>query len=141
MASEMFSDPFAFLPFVKSKDEKMLAKTMDAAILGMQEAWDNSIGAKLLGTQLQGMDIEDVIRISLLVESKTISPEQMLLLKDIAERNGKDINQVIKFTLENTDPETLGRISTLLGRFENTIDLFIYFVSHPRPFSIQTTFL
>ena len=28
-----------------------------------------------------------------------------------------------------------------LGRFENTIDLFIYFVSHPRPFSIQTTFL
>ena len=111
---------FNFIPGVSSKDDKMLAKAMDAAILGMQEAWDNSIGAKLLGTQLQGMDIEDVIRISLLVESKTISPEQMLLLKDIAERNGKDINQVIKVTLENTDPETLGRISTLLGRFENT---------------------
>ena len=119
---ETFTDlgaMFNFIPGVKSKDEKMLAKTMDAAILGMQEAWDNSIGAKLLGTQLEGMDIEDVIRISLLVESKTISPEQMLLLKDVVERNGKDINQVIKFTLENTDPETLGRIGVLLGRFEN----------------------
>jgi TP901 family phage tail tape measure protein len=116
--AEIFTDPFAFLPFVKSKDEKMLAKTMDAALLGMQEAWNNSIGSKLLGDQLQGMNIEDVIRISLLVESKTISPEQMLLLKDIAERNGKDINQVIKVTLEATDPETLGRISTLMGRFE-----------------------
>jgi hypothetical protein len=120
--TEVFlTDPgafFSFIPGVKSKDEKMLAKTMDAAVLGMQEAWDNSIGAKLLGNQLQGMDIEDVIRISLLVESKTISPEQMLLLKDVAERNGKDINQVIKFTLENTDPETLSRIGILLGRFE-----------------------
>jgi TP901 family phage tail tape measure protein len=111
---------FNFIPGVSSKDEKMLAKTMDAAILGMQEAWNNSIGSKLLGNELQGMDIEDVIRISLLVESKTISPEQMLLLKDIAERNGKDINQVIRFTLENSDPETLSRISTLLGRFETT---------------------
>jgi TP901 family phage tail tape measure protein len=110
---------FSFIPGVKSKDEKMLAKSMDAAILGMQEAWNNSIGAKLLGNQLQGMDIEDVIRISLLVESKTISPEQMLLLKDVVERNGKDINQVIKFTLENTDPETLSRIGILLGRFED----------------------
>jgi hypothetical protein len=120
---ETFTDlgaMFNFIPGVKSKDEKMLAKTMDAAVLGMQEAWNNSIGSKLLGNELQGMDIEDVIRISLLVESKTISPEQMLLLKDIAERNGKDINQVIKFTLENSDPETLGRISTLLGRFETT---------------------
>jgi hypothetical protein len=94
---------------------------MDAAILGMQEAWNNSIGSKLLGDQLQGMNIEDVIRISLLVESKTVTPEQMLLLKDIVERNGKDINQVIKVTLEATDPETLGRISTLLGRFENPV--------------------
>jgi TP901 family phage tail tape measure protein len=119
MASEMFTDPFAFLPFVKSKDEKMLAKTMDAAILGMQEAWNNSIGSKLLGNQLQGMNIEDVIRISLLVESKTVSPEQMLLLKDVVERNGKDLNQVIKVTLEATDTETFARITTLLARFEN----------------------
>jgi TP901 family phage tail tape measure protein len=121
MASEMFTDPFAFLPFVKSKDEKMLAKTMDAAILGMQEAWNNSIGSKLLGDQLQGMNIEDVIRISLLVESKTVTPEQMLLLKDVVERNGKDLNQVIKFTLEATDPETFSRITTLLARFENPV--------------------
>jgi TP901 family phage tail tape measure protein len=121
MASEMFTDPFAFLPFVKSKDEKMLAKTMDAAILGMQEAWNNSIGSKLLGDQLQGMNIEDVIRISLLVESKTVTPEQMLLLKDVVERNGKDINQVIKVTLEATDAETFARITTLLARFENPV--------------------
>ena len=119
-SAEVFTDPFANLPFVKSKDEKMLAKTMDAAIIGMQEAWNNSIGSKLLGDQLQGMNIEDVIRISLLVESKSMSPEQMLLLKDVVERNGKDINQVIKFALETTDAETLGRITTLLGRFENT---------------------
>jgi TP901 family phage tail tape measure protein len=119
-SAEVFTDPFAFLPFVKSKDEKMLAKTMDAAIIGMQEAWNNSIGSKLLGQQLQGMNIEDVIRISLLVESKSISPEQMLVLKDVVERNGKDINQVIKFALEKTDAETLGRITTLLGRFETT---------------------
>jgi hypothetical protein len=121
MASEVFTDPFAFLPFVKSKDEKMLAKTMDAAILGMQEAWNNSIGSKLLGDQLQGMNIEDVIRISLLVESKTVTPEQMLLLKDVVERNGKDINQVIKVTLEATDAETFARITTLLARFENPV--------------------
>jgi TP901 family phage tail tape measure protein len=115
-----FANPLGgFLGF-DTTEEKQLNKMMDAAIIGMQEAWDNSIGSKLLGDQLQGMDIEDVIRISLLVESKTISPEQMLLLKDIAERNGKDINQVIKFTLENSDPETLGRITTLLGRFETT---------------------
>jgi TP901 family phage tail tape measure protein len=118
---ETFTDMgalFNFIPGIKSKDEKMLAKSMDAAILGMQEAWNNSIGSKILGNELQGMDIEDVIRISLLVESKTVSPEQFLLLKDVVERNGKDINQVIKFTLENTDPETLSRISILLGRFE-----------------------
>jgi len=121
LTETFLTDPasmLSFIPGIKTKDEKMLAKTMDAAVLGMQEAWDNSIGAKLLGNQLQGMDIEDVIRISLLVESKTISPEQMLLLKDVVERNGKDINQVIKFTLENTDPETLSRIGILLGRFE-----------------------
>jgi TP901 family phage tail tape measure protein len=120
-SAEVFTDPFAFLPFVKSKDEKMLAKTMDAAILGMQEAWNNSIGSKLLGDQLQGMNIEDVIRISLLVESKTVTPEQMLLLKDVVERNGKDINQVIKVTLEATDAETFARITTLLARFENPV--------------------
>jgi len=115
-----FANPLGgFLGF-DTTEEKQLNKIMDAAILGMQESWNNSIGSKLLGQQLQGMNIEDVIRISLLVESKTVSPEQMLLLKDIAERNGKDINQVIRFTLENTDPETLGRISTLLGRFETT---------------------
>jgi TP901 family phage tail tape measure protein len=124
-AKENLTNPIGsmlnFLPGIKSKDQKMYDKAMDAAILGMQEAWNNSIGAKLLGSQLEGMDIEDVIRISLLVESKTVTPEQMLLLKDVVERNGKDINQVVKVTLEATDPDTFGRITTLLGRFENPV--------------------
>jgi TP901 family phage tail tape measure protein len=124
-AKENLTNPIGsmlnFLPGIKSKDQKMYDKAMDAAILGMQEAWNNSIGAKLLGSQLEGMDIEDVIRISLLVESKTVTPEQMLLLKDVVERNGKDINQVIKVTLEATDADTFGRITTLLGRFENPV--------------------
>jgi TP901 family phage tail tape measure protein len=116
-----FANPLGgFLGF-DTTEEKQLNKMMDAAILGMQEAWNNSIGSKLLGDQLQGMNIEDVIRISLLVESKTVTPEQMLLLKDVVERNGKDINQVVKFTLESTDPETFSRITTLLGRFENPV--------------------
>jgi TP901 family phage tail tape measure protein len=124
-AKENLTNPIGsmlnFLPGIKSKDQKMYDKAMDAAILGMQEAWNNSIGAKLLGSQLEGMDIEDVIRISLLVESKTVTPEQMLLLKDVVERNGKDINQVVKVTLEATDADTFGRITTLLGRFENPV--------------------
>jgi TP901 family phage tail tape measure protein len=116
-----FANPLGgFLGF-DTTEEKQLNKMMDAAILGMQESWNNSIGSKLLGDQLQGMNIEDVIRISLLVESKTVTPEQMLLLKDVVERNGKDINQVVKFTLEATDPETFARITTLLGRFENPV--------------------